>query len=379
MKKSLPFEKKFACLILLLAIGFANNVFAQTYRKLLIESEGGNAWTTGTKDTYTYSSGDVINYLNGVATDGTDITTFSFSPFLASLSTSQICRDAVRRVQVNSFDLVLNSTSLRSLLISGTSSGTAVRTIRAIYVNGNLLSPETYSALHTFPTDGTNTSATCGDIVVGGLDVPQGATVRVVIGSSITSTPQNLRVSVIYLNDPVLPVHLLNFDALRKGSAVEVTWKAVNETEGKTYNIQRSANGSDFQTISSMPVSGAGNYSYVDQSPKQSRLVYYRLEMKSVDGITSYSKIKAVDMDGENQLLIAPNPARGNTMLATFAPVTEPSTARIVNPSGVVLKNQAIPAFTDQATIYTNGIQQGVYMLQIISGKEIQTIRFVKQ
>jgi hypothetical protein len=77
--------------------------------------------------------------------------------------------------------------------------------------------------------------------------------------------------------------------------------------------------------------------------------------------------------------MLSPNPVRGNTMLATFAPVTEPSTARIVGPSGAVLKNQAIPAFTDQATIYTNGIQQGVYMLQIISGKDIQTIRFVKQ
>lgn len=378
MKKNLLTRKLPICLFtgFLATFGMVANGLAQT--KLFIATDGGEySWTSGGKTTYTYPSGDVINYLN--ATDPLADGNFAFVSFEATTNTGAICGEAARRVQVNSFELICNSTSVGKMVISGTSSGTAVRTLRAIYVNGTLVPETDYTVAHSFPTDGSNTSSTCGDITIDGLSVPMGATIKVVIGSSSASTPQNLRVSVIALTADILPVKLVDFNAVSKGNGVEVTWKAANENEGKTYTVERSTSGATFDALTTLPVSGAGSYSYLDNTPKMGGLVFYRLNMLSVDGIKTYSKIKAVNLKGDAAMMIVPNPVVGKDMLATFAPVTENSSVRIINPSGQVLKVQPIGSFTNQATINIDGLKSGLYMLQVMSGKEIQTIRFFKQ
>jgi hypothetical protein len=115
--------------LFLVGIISINMATAQTV--LTIATEGDFAWTSGSRTTYTYPNGDVINYLLA-ATDGEG---FSFTtPSPLSTSTSAICDPAIRRIQTNAFDLVLNSTSASKIVIRGTSSGTAPRVLRAIYV-----------------------------------------------------------------------------------------------------------------------------------------------------------------------------------------------------------------------------------------------------
>jgi hypothetical protein len=234
-----------------------------------------------------------------------------------------------------------------------------------------------YTTSSTFPNP--TTSETCDDIIVEGLAIPKGATVRIVFGSSATSSPQNVRISVITITEGVLPVRLLSFDAFKRTNGVEVTWKASNEAEGKSYSVERSNNGQDFEVLKKVETLGAGSYSFLDNTPKPGRIAYYRLQMESVDGEKTYSKIKAVNLDGSGALKLFPNPATNGNLFATFSPVTEPTLVRILNPSGQVVQTMQIAAFTEQAQINTAGLKAGVYMLQIVNGSEIKTGRFLKQ
>jgi hypothetical protein len=328
------------------------------------------------RSTYTYSSGDSITYFAASDAGGGN---FNFVQTAVTTSTSSaLCAPSKRRLQVNSFDLTLNSTSVSKMVITGTSSGTSARTLRAIYVNGVIVDPTTYTVTHSFPTDGSNTSNTCGDITINNLNVALGSTVRVVIGSSPASTPQNMRLNVISLTPSVLPVRLLSFDAINRTNGIEVMWKADNETEGKSYSVERSNNGVAFEELKKIETMGAGTYSYLDNTAKLGPVAYYRLKMISVDGEKTYSKIKAVVINGANTLSISPNPVRGNSLNATFKPFTEPTTVKILNTSGKVLLTQQIAPFTSQSSINTTGLSKGVYMIQFVNGTEVKTSRFLK-
>jgi hypothetical protein len=52
---------------------------------------------------------------------------------------------------------------------------------------------------------------------------------------------------------------------------------------------------------------------------------------------------------------------------------------RVINASGQVVQTMQIASFTEQAQINTTGLKAGVYMLQILSGNEVKTSRFLKK
>lgn len=176
-----------------------------------------------------------------------------------------------------------------------------------------------------------------------------------------------------------LPVRLLSFDAVKRNTGVEVTWRATNENEGRSYRVERSSNGQDFEVVNTVETLGAGSYSFLDKTQKPGRIAYYRLEMISVDGEKYYSNIKTVILDGRGELTLAPNPIRNGNMLATFAPTTQTAAVRVINMSGQVMQSQQLAPFNEQIFINTNNLRPGVYMLQIITGSDIQTSRFIKK
>ncbi len=380
MKKNLPgFSKKLRSKTSLLFSGLliAATGFGQVVDTIPESHSNPNGFGSDPRQSYTYSTGDVINYL--VASG--DVT-FTFEPVATpgiTTSTTAACLPAKRRIQANAFELEMKSTSAGKFVIGlGTSSSTgAIRLLRALYVNGTLLDPANYTAIHTFPETGV-TQSTCAEVIIDGLSIPKDAKVTFVFGSSPTSTPQNIRLSYINIFDAALPVRLLSFDAVNRSNGIEVMWKADNEAEGKSYSVERSNNGVAFEELKKIETIGAGVYSYLDKTAKLGPVAYYRLQMISADGEKTYSKIKAVVINGANTLSISPNPVRGNSLNATFKPFTEPTTVKILNISGKVLLTQQIAPFTSQSSINTTGLSKGIYIIQFVNGTEVKTSRFLK-
>ena len=124
-----------------------------------------------------------------------------------------------------------------------------------------------------------------------------------------------------------LPISLISFKAKKDNGNVSLKWETESEQNNLQFIIERSANGTTFDSIG--VVKGAGssskniNYLFIDKSPFN-RANYYRLKQVDFDGKFSYSNVSFVDNHPNfdaGKLIIYPNPA--NEELHIKAPFTE--------------------------------------------------------
>lgn len=114
-----------------------------------------------------------------------------------------------------------------------------------------------------------------------------------------------------------LPIELAHFNATRILDHVRIEWTTASEINNSHFNVERSRDGSNWQTIAK--VSGAGNsnsprkYEYVDQRPILG-LSYYRLKQTDFDG--KYERFETVSVDSAvEEITIYPNPvAQGGSI-----------------------------------------------------------------
>ncbi|MFP5040875.1 choice-of-anchor Q domain-containing protein [Parasediminibacterium sp. JCM 36343] len=131
-----------------------------------------------------------------------------------------------------------------------------------------------------------------------------------------------------------LPVNFLNFSGKSTSGKNFLNWIVNQEVENVGFEVQRSANGENFQAIGYVAEETAngtnGNeYSFTDDAPLNG-IGYYRLLQKDRDGKTSYSTIVSITnvLQPLSLVSIYPNPV-GNKLYAVIN-VAEPNTvARI--------------------------------------------------
>jgi hypothetical protein len=99
-------------------------------------------------------------------------------------------------------------------------------------------------------------------------------------------------------NLTALPIELIKFNAAQKNNAIKLTWSTASETNNSHFDIERSDDGYVFDKIDAMQGEGHSSktvdYSYIDDDPLQSRIVYYRLKQVDHDGRFSYSDVVQV-------------------------------------------------------------------------------------
>lgn len=135
--------------------------------------------------------------------------------------------------------------------------------------------------------------------------------------SGVTAITNNVRFSLgtISKMQTPLPVELLYFNAeLLEDNTVELTWSTAAEKNNAYFEIQRSPDGKDWETLESIPgsisTSVKKNYKTLDEYPLN-QLSYYRLQQVDLDGRTKVSPVVKIDL--ENRLnytvKVYPNPA----------------------------------------------------------------------
>lgn len=110
-----------------------------------------------------------------------------------------------------------------------------------------------------------------------------------------------------------LPIQLFSFDAHPVDAGVNIQWQTLSEQNTKSFFIQRSQDGVNFETVSAA-IEAAGNssilkeYDWTDRRPPAG-IVYYRLEELGQDGIREQHGWAAVLVDNElGSLKILANP-----------------------------------------------------------------------
>jgi hypothetical protein len=182
----------------------------------------------------------------------------------------------------------------------------------------------------------------------------------------------------------LLPLTLLSFTAALNGKAAQLQWTTAAEINAKNFIVQRSIDSMNFQDIGS--INAVGNsaqitlYSFADAGALNAgaNKLYYRLQMVDKDGKFTYSNIATVQIENGKLFVIYPNPVRDQLLITSDTSLNN-SQIRIFDLDGKVVYQQQI-SNTQSATtkINVSGFGNGVYYLQLITGSNTQTTRFLK-
>ncbi|MCP4442067.1 MAG: T9SS type A sorting domain-containing protein [Aureispira sp.] len=178
------------------------------------------------------------------------------------------------------------------------------------------------------------------------------------------------------------PLDLLAFEAKNiNNKAVELNWSIDNMVNVSHFEIERSADGINFETIGSITITPNNYYTYLDASPLNGQS-YYRLKIVDEDTSFEYSPIQSVELSTNKLFEIAPNPITDNTLRVRIA--TEASTQlqlKVFNTLGQKVWQKEVTNTQDGINYYQLSMPKlatGQYILQVSDkqGKQQQQ-RFI--
>jgi len=179
------------------------------------------------------------------------------------------------------------------------------------------------------------------------------------------------------LNSSPLQITLGDIVAQNTGSRNTISWNTLSEAAGDQFRIERSADGSHFETIGTIDAKGKApsQYRFTDEAP-YTGVSYYRLYLvNSAKGTGEYSRIVAATLKGEAFAMNAyPNPAGDYLNISIRG--GQGGKLLLMDATGRQLL-EAAPG-KGIATLSMKHLAQGVYLVQYQDGQHRQTIKVYK-
>ena len=175
-----------------------------------------------------------------------------------------------------------------------------------------------------------------------------------------------------------LPVEFTKFTGIATERGNRLDWTTAAELNNQGFEIERSIDGDDFETIGF--VAGAGtlddatNYTFLDPRP-EADLHYYRLRQVDNDGKFEYSEVISIRREGVEKPTVAlyPNPVVEVLNVRN----AEGSAATLFDASGRLLRQLSITS--DQHAINVADLPIGTYTLRLAAADgTFSSQRFVK-
>ncbi|WP_187631932.1 T9SS type A sorting domain-containing protein [Hymenobacter lutimineralis] len=174
-----------------------------------------------------------------------------------------------------------------------------------------------------------------------------------------------------------LPVTLTAFSAKLQNKQVKLTWVTASEKNNKGFEVQRSADGVNFQTFTTVEGNGTTSsrheYAATDANPLTGTS-YYRLKQVDFDGQTAYSDVKSV-VNGGGSLSVYPNPAQNNLTVKLPVPMQN-AKVQVLDLTGRVLLTRTLGV---DGNLELSSLQRGTYLVRVEQGGQQWTQKVVKQ
>lgn len=180
-----------------------------------------------------------------------------------------------------------------------------------------------------------------------------------------------------------LPVSTLTFDAKPNIKNILLNWSTTTEINNKGFVIERSTDGSHFETIGwmdgAMNSSDRKNYSYTDNFVQPNQLYYYRLRQTDIDSRESLSAIRQARINDRAvlQVSISPNPASNEVKVFTSG-TAGLSNINLLDAKGQLVKTwKQVNCSAAPQSLDISKIAAGVYMIQVVTGDAITTEKLI--
>ncbi len=207
------------------------------------------------------------------------------------------------------------------------------------------------------------------------------------VEGSLTSTFSPFTIGTINGALNPVPVKFSSIKAYEKTTGVQIDWTSYQEENLADYVIERSANGSVFLAIGSVPAVGSTSiihYDFFDASPLPG-INYYRIKPVDIDTRFSYSNIVKVNLDKSNtSFSLYPNPVTGSVVSIQTSELRKGNySVKIYSLAGQEIYGQRfdhIGGAINQTIHLPAATVSGMYSLQLEKdGVKIMTRSFIVQ
>ena len=166
------------------------------------------------------------------------------------------------------------------------------------------------------------------------------------------------------INNAPLPVILKNWQASMENNVVKLKWNTAHEEASTLFEIQRSANGISFNTLSQLRgVGHDAEYSWADASPLNGKS-FYRLKITEMSKV-SYSRVLPIIND-KSRLVTSFYADGSQIRLQLNSNINYSVELSIINFSGATIKRQTVNANSNQnITVPISELASGNYFLRI--------------
>lgn len=166
-----------------------------------------------------------------------------------------------------------------------------------------------------------------------------------------------------------LSIDALTFDAQIQDKTAVLKWTTQQEMAIESYELQKSVEGVDFETIYQTEAkNGVSNrYEYKDGEIKASHLYLYRIKIIEEDGTVSFSPTRSVQLKGDHQIKFYPNPTTDELFLETHLPKNESVQFEISNLKGQIIhqENLELVSGLNVKNINVKNLPSGVYWIRL--------------
>ncbi|MEP7165474.1 MAG: PQQ-dependent sugar dehydrogenase [Ferruginibacter sp.] len=182
-----------------------------------------------------------------------------------------------------------------------------------------------------------------------------------------------------------LPLTLNEFKVAVRGQANFLSWITSEEFNLKNFQVQRSYDGVNFETIGTVKAlmnAGLNNYDFKDESFLDG-YIYYRLKMMDVDGKFAYSFVVRVFTGTKTNsgLTVSPNPFKNEFLFAAKFKEAGKISLNFIDTKGAIVRSvsKKVTAGLNSFGIdKLEGLPAAVYILEVKQGDETRKTKVIK-
>jgi len=182
-----------------------------------------------------------------------------------------------------------------------------------------------------------------------------------------------------------LPVELLSFEGEIQAEGNLLQWTTASELNNQFFSLSYSTDGQNFDLLQKMEGNGtisiSNRYDFMHRTAP-SGTTYYQLSQTDLDGTTKdlgTISLKRGESTGISSIEVYPTATSHQLNISyNFANQANTTILKVYDMTGRVVKSQDLGINSIQFQLNVADLNTGIYMLQIESGVEVLSSRFVK-
>jgi hypothetical protein len=193
-----------------------------------------------------------------------------------------------------------------------------------------------------------------------------------VVGPAIAD--QNSGAGFVTMSQSTLPVKFTSFNIARQNNNVLVQWSTAQETNSAYFDIQRSENGNDWTSITTITAAGtttiAQTYSYTDRNAT-AKILYYRLRQVDIDGKFIVTPVRMVKNEGATVDVKISAPTSNVVYVQFSNQVKSTVKIRLTSLNGQAIETWSVANPVGQVVLPTKNNGTGIYIVTVTDGQSI--------